>query len=92
MNETLGPGGLVPSALMFGEFTQISVAPEQRPSRSKMAERAEIAHLACREMKSQIAGSKMRCALPHALTPSSDRSYQPGDKVLQWRGKKSTTG
>lgn len=38
-------------------------------------------------MKSQIAGLELRRALRHAVPPSCDRSYQPGDKALVWREK-----
>lgn len=38
-------------------------------------------------MGERMAELKLKRALHHAVPPSCDRSYQPGDKVLVWREK-----
>lgn len=85
MNDTLGPEGLVPSALVFGEFPQIGARSEIRSDRSTVKNRAAIADLARKNMSEKMAELKVKRALHHAVPPACDRSYQPGDKVLVWR-------
>ena len=49
-NDTLGPDGLVPSALVFGEFPSPIVTSETRHPRATIESRAEIANMAQKEM------------------------------------------
>lgn len=81
MNDTLGPEGLVPSALVFGEFPQINTRSEPRADRSTLR-RAEVANLARPEISERMAELRLKRGLHHAVPPSRDRIYQPGDKVL----------
>ena len=62
MNDTLGPEGIVPSALVFGEFPSIRPffgPPKYRPT---PVERAEIAHKARKIMSQELADKKVRRA------------------------------
>lgn len=51
MNDTLGPEGLMPSALVFEEFPQLSNNSEPRPARLTLGERADLATTAGIEME-----------------------------------------
>ena len=87
MNDTLGPEGLVPSALVFGEYPQIRARSENATERPTTAQRGEVAEMARKEMSRIMATMKTRRALHHAVPPSCDRTYELGDKVLIWREK-----
>ena len=85
MNDTLGPEGLVPSALMFGEYPQAYAKSEIKGERFTLSGRAELATTARKEMELQMAKLRVKRALSYAAPPAADRSYQPGDRVLVWR-------
>ena len=84
MNDTLGPEGIVPSALAFGEFPSIRTfygPPDIRPT---LTERAEIAHNARKMMASELARTKVRRALNHDVPKSDGVVHQPGNLVYVW--------
>eukprot|EP00737_Agarophyton_chilense_P000247 gb/GEZJ01000282.1/.p1 GENE.gb/GEZJ01000282.1/~~gb/GEZJ01000282.1/.p1 ORF type:complete len:768 (+),score=79.54 gb/GEZJ01000282.1/:1785-4088(+) len=85
MNDTLGPEGLVPSALVFGEFPNITSKSETPTPRASALSRAAIAATAREEMSQIMERMRVRRALKHAVPQAADRSYQPGDDVLVWR-------
>lgn len=87
MNDTLGPEGLVPSALIFGEFPRVFNPSESNTTRLTNNERAELDQVARQEMEQQMVSLILKLALHHAVSPSSDRVYEPGYKVLVWREK-----
>ena len=77
MNETLVPEGTVPYALIFGKIVP----------RLTLAERVKAALKARRYMSQHLEQTKVWRALKHSTPPATDRSYQPGDKVLVWHEK-----
>ena len=79
MNDTLGPEGTVPSALVFGEFPRLRSFEGPIVPRPALAERAEAAQEARPYMAKHLAQVRVKQA--------TDRTYQPGDKVLVWREK-----
>lgn len=85
LNDTLGPKALVPSALVFGEFPQVSTPLESRPDRPTHQERAEIDTIARPEIAKYMASLRLRRALKDAVPTACDPTFQPGDKVLVWR-------
>ena len=85
MNDTLGPEGLVPSSLLFGELPQPFTPSENRSDRPSLLDRAKLATAARKEMSAQMAKVKLKRAMHHAVPPACDRSYEPGDEVLVWR-------
>ena len=87
MNDTLGPEGLVPSALVFGEFPPVHTNSESNVPRATLQERAAMASTARREMEKCMAELRLKRALHHAVPPAADRVYQAGDKALVWREK-----
>lgn len=87
MKDTRGPEGLVPSALVFGEFFQIRTPSETQQSHPKVQERAEIATLARGEMAENMVSLHLKCAFRRAVPPDSNRAYEPGEKVLVSREK-----
>ena len=84
MNDTLGPEGLVPSALVFREFPPVFTKSEAPAARLILGERASVAQSARKEM-GKLMG--VRRALHHRTLSAADRFYQPGDQVLVWREK-----
>lgn len=87
MNGTLGREDIVPSGLVFGEHSQGSTRCEPRPIRGIPQDRAAIANIARKEVKSQMAAIKLRRALSYAVPPAATRSFKPDDKVLMWKEK-----
>lgn len=85
MNDTLGPEGLVPSALVFGEFPRVFTKSETPSERLTLKERASIAQSARKEMGKIMAEMRVRRGLHHRIPSAADRFYQPGDNVLVWR-------
>ncbi|PXF40714.1 hypothetical protein BWQ96_09547 [Gracilariopsis chorda] len=87
MNDTLGPEGLVPSALVFGEFAQIHTRSEPPDQRETVASRAKVASSARTEMQKHMAKLRLDRALKQKTPAAADRTYQVGDKVLVRREK-----
>ena len=87
LNDTLGPEGLVPSALVFGEFPPMFTNSESPAQRETLQDRASVAQSARKEMEKIMADMRVRRALHHRVPSAADRFYQPGDKVLVWREK-----
>ena len=85
MNDTLGPEGLVPSALVFGEYPEVNTISEPRTERMSLEARAELARAARKEMETQVAKARIKRALQYRVPPATDVVYQPGDLVLVWR-------
>ena len=55
MSDTLGPEGLVPSALVFGEFSPVFTRSEMRHARATLESRAALVALAREEMEKHMA-------------------------------------
>ena len=87
MNGTLGAEGIVPSALVFGEFPRLRSLQGPVVPRPSLAERAEAAQQARRYTSQHLAKVKVKRAIHHNTPPASERIYQPGDEVLIWREK-----
>ena len=87
MNDTLGPDGIVPSALVFGEFPSLRTFEGPRENRPTLVERARIATQARKIMAQEIAKSKLQRALKHNAPDAADRVFEPGQLVLVWREK-----
>ena len=87
MNDTLGPEGLVPSALVFGEFPPVFTRSEVPHPRATLESRAVVASAARKEMEQQMAKLRVRRALHHATPGAAMQVYQTGDQVLVWREK-----
>lgn len=87
MNDTLGPEGLVPSALVFGVYPSTHVFEEPRDPKPTLQERAKLANTIRAEMDSQMALLRVNRALRHDVPPASDSVYEIGDQVLVFREK-----
>ena len=85
MNDTLGPEGIVPSALVFGEYPPLRSAGDSVVPRPDLATRASVASQARADMSKIMARLRIQRALRHNVPPAASVSYQPGDKVLVWR-------
>lgn len=88
MNDTLGPDGLVPSAMVFGDFPQVYIRSELPRQLSVIAEIAQAASIAQQKMKERMAELKLKRAPHNAVPPAFERRSEPVDKVLVWREKK----
>lgn len=87
MNDTLGPEGLVPSALVFGEYPSLRVFGETPQPKATVAARAILAKEARREMEQHMARLRIKRALKHNVPRAADIVYEVGQKVLVWREK-----
>lgn len=87
MNHTLGPKGIVPSTLIFGEFPTLRSVTSPVLPRPSVAERSEAAQHARRHLADYLARAKFKRALHHNPPPASDITYPTGGKVLVWREK-----
>ena len=85
MNDTLGPEGIVPSALVFGEYPQVFTESEDPLPRATLDERAKMAEEARAEMEEIMAKMRAARALKHATPPAANVTYEPQDIVLVWR-------
>lgn len=85
MNDTLGPEGLVPSALVFGGFPQIRTVSKQSVKRANLASRAKIATAARIERQKHMSKLRGDRALKHQTPAAATMSYKVGDQVLVWR-------
>lgn len=87
MNYSLGPEGLVPSAVVFREFPQIRKSGDATIPRLTLAERATTAGRALQEMESIMARLRFQPALrqdvPSALMHPTNRvmRYLSGDRT-----------
>ena len=59
MNDTLGPEGLVPSALVFGEFPKLRTKGSKPTPRATLLSRKAVAETARKEMEKQITKMKI---------------------------------
>ena len=87
MNDTLGPEGIMPSTLVFGEFPSLRAYQGPVIPRPTLAERAQAALSARRYVCQNLAKTRVQRALKHNAPPGTDRTYQPGEKVLVWPEK-----
>ena len=87
MNDNFGPEGLVPSALVFGEFACLRSFSGSVITRPSLAERSLAAQDARRAIGKHLAQVRIKRALRFQTLQASDLTYQPGDKVLVWREK-----
>ena len=88
INDTLGPDGLVPSALVFGEFPSAFTTSETPHPRTTLESRAAVANMARREMEKQMAAVRLKRGLRHATPPAADYIFEVGQRVLVWRERK----
>ena len=84
INNTLGPEGLVPSALIFGEFPQLNIFGEPMDPKSTFETRSRIAIQARKEMEQHMARMKLQRALRHQVPSAADTIFEHGQKVLVW--------
>ena len=85
MNDTLEPEVTVPSALVFGEFPSLGSVSEPIIPCPTLAELAEAALRARRNVPQHLALAKLKRALHHKPPPAIDHTYEPGDEVLIYR-------
>ena len=87
MNDTLGPEGLVPLSLVFGELPRVYTASETPQPRDTLGERATMFHAARTEMQRIMAKMRVARGLRHSVPLAANRAFDPGDQVLVWREK-----
>eukprot|EP00171_Calliarthron_tuberculosum_P007692 IDg7692t1 len=84
MNDTLGQESLVPSALVFGEYSPAFTRSEPNIIQPTLAERARMAKSARKEMSRHMGSLRVSRAMRHAIPAAADNSYDRGDQVLIW--------
>ena len=85
MNDTLGPEGFVPSALVFGEYPEVHTKSETPRARLNLQQRSELATSAREECQKIMAKMKVSRALRHKTSRGATQTYEVGSKVLVWR-------
>lgn len=85
VNDTLGPEGLVPSALVFGEYPSLRTISEPLQESSNLSNRAEVAMAARSEMSKIMAKKRVDHGLHHNLPGAADHTISSGDNVIVWR-------
>lgn len=76
MNKNIDPQGLGPSALVFGKLTQHYVPSKPLIARFEFFYCINIAESAGNLQEVQMSNMKLKNALIHAITTSTDRAYQ----------------
>ena len=82
MNNTLGPEGFVPSALVFGEFPLLNVLGEPMDPKEILETRAKIAIQTRKEMEQHMAKMKLQRALRYQVPNAADKLWEQGQEVL----------
>ena len=83
-NDTLGPDGIVLSALVLGEFPSIRGLIGPKVHRATLADRAIAALEARKLMSKHLAQVKVRRAERHHTPRATEYVHQSGDQVLVW--------
>ena len=91
LNDKAGPDGLVPSALLFGEFPRLEL-PDDCSTRPTTDERGKLALIIRNEVRQHIDKMRISRALRHNVPKDTDTTFDPGDQVLVWREKHTATG
>lgn len=87
MNDTLGPEGFVPSALVFGVYPSTQVFEDPKDPKPTLQERAKLAATIRAEMDQHMAKLRVMRALRHQVPPSSNSVFEVGESVLVFREK-----
>ena len=87
MNDTLGPEGIVPSALVFGEFPSLRAYQGPVVPRPALAEHAQAALNARRYMSQNLARARALRALKHNALQQQTVLINP--VIRCWYGEKS---
>lgn len=83
-NDTLGPEGLLPLALVFGEYPRTRTDSKPNPVHATVQSRADLATAAWKEIEYKMTKLRVHRAMAHAVPLAAARDYQPGDKFLVW--------
>lgn len=75
MNYTLGPDGVVPSALVFCEVPPVFTGSETPKTWPNIEERAEISSKACQEIEKYMAKVRSDGPLLHSITAATNATY-----------------
>ncbi len=75
MNDMLGPEGIVPSALVFGEFVFLTSFGGPVIPNASLAERALAVRGARRYMAKHLVQVRIKRALHHQTPRASDETY-----------------
>ena len=85
INDTRGPHGFVPSALVFGNYPPVrgySEPPNRHPS---LEDRAAVANTARKSFEKYVAEDRVQRALAHRPPAATNVTLEPGQEVLTWR-------
>lgn len=82
MNDTAGPGGYVPSFLVFGTMPRIS---EVKARSESQEERMKTLLKACAEYETIIASKRVSHAMNMTPAPASSYKFLPGKPVYFYR-------
>ncbi len=84
MNDTLGPDGIVPTSLVYGEYPAAYTRSEIPDKRPTLEARSEVENSARREMERETARMKIQRALKQSVPSATKTVYEVGETVLVW--------
>ena len=77
MNDTIGPEGLAPSSLVFGEMPSVRMINEPLIQKSKLSERNQAAMEARKEMVSSMEKIRIKRGTTHNVSAPADKIVHP---------------
>lgn len=86
INDSSGPEGLVPSALLFGEF-QEAHSLRGTTQRETLGQRVTMASCASKQMQKDLCEKRLLRALQFKNLSGLEQVSQPGGNALVWRQK-----
>lgn len=84
MNETLGPGEFVLSALVSGVYPSTQIFKEPRDPSPTLHERAKFTNMIRLETNKQMVTLRVSRAFQHNVPPATDIIHHVGDQVLMF--------
>lgn len=82
MNDTLGPEGLFPSSLVFGEYPKVQTPSEAPQLRQQLLRGLNYSRPLAGKCRNLWRNPTVSRALKHALPVAADKDYEYGDQVL----------
>lgn len=82
MNDTLGPGGPVPFALLFGAYSATDIFEKPRELKPTIQQRVQLANSIHLEMEKQLASIRVNRALLLNIPTASDATYEVGYRYM----------
>lgn len=87
MNDTVGPEGRMPSALVFGEYPRVLASEELFSKQATTGGRAQLIDIARERVENELAKARVYRALKHSVPRAANKVFSHSDQTLVWREK-----